>query len=102
MDAWLRSTSVVVCPLVELGFLRISTDKKAIGAPMKDARKALEKLLIETKATRILDNLPALESRPARSDEVTDPYLAALAGRHGYKLATLDLSIQHAAVEVIV
>jgi predicted nucleic acid-binding protein len=41
-DAWLNGKSVVVCPISELGFLRISTNNKAIAAPMEDARKALE------------------------------------------------------------
>lgn len=100
-DAWLRGKSVVVCPLAELGFLRISTHKKAIAAPMANARKALERLLSETKATRIADDLPALESLAETSDQVTDQYLAALAGRHGCKLATLDAGIRHAAVELI-
>src|SRR5512140_1828721 len=85
-DAWLNGKSVVVCPISELGFLRISTHKKAIAAPMEDARKALGKFLLETKATRIADDLPALESQAENSDQVTDRYLVALAGRHGYKL----------------
>lgn len=100
-DAWLKGKSIVVCPLAELGFLRISSNKKAIAAPMKDARKALEKFLSETKATRIADDLPALASYPATSDQVTDHYLAALADRHGYKLGTLDMEIDHPAVELI-
>lgn len=100
-EAWLKDKSVVVCPISELGFLRISTHKKAIAAPMIDARKALEIFLSETKATRIADDLPALESQPANSDQVTDIYLATLADRHGCKLATLDAGIRHAAVELI-
>ena len=100
-DAWLNGKSVVVCPISELGFLRISTNKKAIAAPMEATRKALETFLSETKATRIADDLPALESRAENSDEVTDEYLATLACRHGYKLATLDAGIKHAAVKLI-
>lgn len=100
-EAWLNGKSVVVCPILELGFLRISTNKKAIAAPMKDARKALERFLSETKATRIADDLPALESHPVNSDQVTDLYLAALARRHGFKLATLDAGIHHEVVELI-
>lgn len=100
-DGWLIGKSVVVCPISELGFLRISTNKKAIAVSMKDARKALEKFLVETKAARIADDLPALASHPATSDQVTDQYLAALAAQHGYKLVTLDREIQHAAVELI-
>ena len=100
-DAWLTGKSVVVCPLAELGFLRVSTHKKAIAARMGDARYALGKFLSETGATRIADDLPALESHPENSEQVSDQYLAELAGRHGYKLATLDRGIEHAAVEVI-
>ncbi len=68
---------------------------------MKDARKALETFLTETRATRIPDDLPALESRSETAEQVTDHYLAALAQRHGYKLATLDGGIAHPAVEEI-
>lgn len=101
-DEWLRGKRVVVCPLSELGFLRISTHTKApFRVSMSDARKALEKFLSETRATRITDDLPALESHAENSDQVTDQYLAALAERHGYKLATLDGGIKHAAVELI-
>ena len=100
-DAWLSGKSVAVCPISELGFLRISTNKKAIAAPMEDARKALEKFLSETNATRIADDLPGLESRAEKSEQVTDQYLAVLADRHGYKLATLDGGIKHAAIELI-
>lgn len=100
-DAWLKGKAVVVCPLVELGFLRISANRRAIGAPMKDARKALENLLTATRATRIPDDLPALESRAEHAEQVTDHYLAALAQRHGCKLATLDGGIRHSAVELI-
>jgi hypothetical protein len=100
-DAWLAGKSVAVCPITELGFLRISTNKKTIAAPMNDARKALQKFLVETKAARIADDLPALASHAGTSDPVTDQYLATLAGRHGYKLATFDRDIHHAAVELI-
>ena len=100
-DAWLKGKSVAVCPLAELGFLRISTHRKAIAAPMEDARKALETFLSETQATRIADDLPALESHAENSEEVTDQYLVALAERHGCKLATLDGGIRHRAVELI-
>lgn len=100
-DAWLRGKSVVVCPISELGFLRISTNQKAIGVPMKDARKALEFFLRETKAERIPDDLPALDSHSEKAEQVTDHYLAALAQRHGCKLATFDGGIIHPAVEII-
>ena len=50
---------------------------------------------------RINDDLPALESHPKTSKQVTDHYLAALAGQHGFKLATLDERIKHPAVVLL-
>ena len=35
------------------------------------------------------------------AEQVTDHYLAALAARHGFKLATLDAGINHPAVETV-
>ena len=101
-NAWLNGKTVSVCPLVELGFLRISTNAKApFNVSMADARRALEKFLSETDAGRIADDLPALDSHPAKSDQVMDHYLADLAQEHGLKLATFDADIKHRAVEVI-
>jgi predicted nucleic acid-binding protein len=101
-DAWLQGKRVIVCPLVELGFLRISSNAKApFNVSMTDARKALEKFLSETKAARIPDDLPALDSKADKFDQVTDSYLADLADKHGLKLATLDAGIKHRAAELI-
>jgi len=88
--AWLKGKSIVLCPLAELGFLRISSNKKAINVEMEKAREALEKFCAERKAERITDDLPALESQPKTSEQVTDFYLADLAAKHGLKLATFD------------
>src|SRR4051794_37993897 len=85
---WLEGKIVVLCPLSELGFLRISTHRKVINAPMEQARELLMKFAAERKAERIPDDLPAIESRPNSSEEVTDHYLADLAARHGLKVAT--------------
>jgi len=98
---WLANKSVTLCPLSELGFLRISTNKKAIGVPMDKARELLGRFAAERKAERISDDLAPLDSHPKTSDEVTDHYLADLATQHGLKLATLDEKIKHASVEVI-
>jgi len=95
--AWIKGKDLVLCPLAELGFLRISTNKKAINAPMEKARELLSLFA----AGRIADDLPALDSKPDLSEEVTDHYLADLAAKHGYKLATFDESIDHDAVEII-
>lgn len=43
--AWLGGKQIVLCPIVELGFLRISTNNKsAIGLTMKEARIVLNDL----------------------------------------------------------
>jgi toxin-antitoxin system PIN domain toxin len=99
--AWLKGKSIVLCPLAELGFLRISTNKKAINVEMEKAREALEKFCAERKAERITDDLPALESQPKTSEQVTDFYLADLAAKHRITLATFDEGLTHPAVQSI-
>jgi uncharacterized protein len=98
---WLESKELVVCPLVEIGFLRISTSKKAFNAPMPKARELLSKFCTTHSAERIADDLPALEAHPKSSEDVTDIYLAELAAHHGLKLATFDTGINHPAVELV-
>ena len=99
--AWLSGKNVMLCPLSELGFLRISTNKKAINAPMRKARELLNQFATDRKAARIADNLPALDSHPDKSEEVTDHYLADLAALNGARLATLDQNLIHSSVDVI-
>jgi toxin-antitoxin system PIN domain toxin len=99
--AWLSGKSVILCPLSELGFLRISTNKKAINAPMEKARELLNRFATDRKAVRITDNLQALDSHPGKSEEVTDHYLADLATLHGARLATFDQNPTHSSVDLI-
>jgi predicted nucleic acid-binding protein len=99
---WLRGKQIVLCPLVELGFLRICTNHKSgIGLTMERARNVLEKFSSERGAERIPDDLPALASRAPGSDQVTDHYLANLASQHGLKLATFDLKLRHSSAELV-
>ena len=100
--AWLAGKSILLCPLSELGFLRVSTHPKAVNAPMDKARELLAKFSKDRDATWIPDDLAATHSHPKQSDEVTDMYLAELAAKHGAKLATFDRRINHKAVEVII
>ncbi len=100
-DVWLRGKSIAVCPLTELGFLRISTNPKALNVSMADARRALENFLDGAGAKRIPADVTALESYAPKHDQLTDRYLADLADKHRMKLATLDTGIKHHAVEVI-
>ena len=99
--AWLQGKQIVLCPLSELGFLRISSNKKAMGIPMEKARTGLATFAKERKADWLSADLPALDSKADKSEQVTDNYLADLARKHRHKLATLDESIKHTAAEVI-
>ena len=98
---WLEGKTTAICPLTELGFIRISTHPKIGHVPMKETRAALENFLTQRGVQRIPDDLPALESHPKNTDEVTDSYLAALAEQHGLNLATLDAGIKHPAAVLI-
>jgi len=97
----LAGKNIVLCPLCELGFLRISSNKKALNAPMEKARDLLEKFATERHAERIQDDLAPLDSRPKTSEEVTDWYLADLSAKHGFRLATFDENINHPSVEIV-
>ena len=99
---WIKDKNLAVCPISELGFIRISTNaKSSFNAPMEKARELLKRFLSERNSARIPDNLPALESNPQKSDEVTDSYLAELAARHEMKLATMDDGINHPAAVLL-
>ena len=97
--SWLEGKSVVLCPLAELGFLRISSNRKAINAPMEKSRELLKQFSAERNAERISDDLAPLDSAPKTSEDITDLYLADLAAKHNYRLATLDNGIIHGSVD---
>jgi predicted nucleic acid-binding protein len=99
--SWLHQKELVLCPLSELGFLRISTDPRIFKVPMANARSSLVQFCQERNVERIFDDLAPLQSNPLVSCGVTDHYLADLAAKHGMKLATLDRGISHPAVELI-
>jgi len=101
-STWLEGKNIVLCPISELGFLRISSNKRAIGLSMEESRKALERFIADRNVERIPADLPALDSHPRISDQVTDHYLADLAAKHGLKLATLDGQLKHSSAELIV
>ena len=68
---------------------------------MEKARDLLQAFLSERDAGRVPDDLPALDSHPQKTEQVTDFYLAALADKHGMKLATLDENIKHPAAVLV-
>jgi len=98
---WLEGKELAVCPLTELGFIRISTNPKVINASMAKTRVLLKNFLDDRAVERLSDDVPALDSKPQKSEQVTDSYLATLADRHGMKLATLDGNIKHPAVVLV-
>ena len=99
---WLNKKSIAVCPISELGFIRISTNARGpFNAPMDRTRSLLKSFLSQRNVRRISADLPVLASHAGKSDAVTDVYLVELAARHEMKLATLDENIRHPAVTVI-
>lgn len=98
---WREGKALTLCPLTELGFLRVSTSP-AFNASMADARKALEAFIKEEAPDFIAADVRALAGVAApQSNSTTDYYLANLAAAHGLKLATFDQGIAHPAVEAI-
>lgn len=101
VDAWLEGKEVATCPISQLGFLRISTNPKALNATMATSRQLLESFLRKRESLFIADDLLPLKSSAQRSEHVTDLYLAELAASRGMKLATLDAGISHRTVVFI-
>jgi len=100
VQTWERAEELAVCPITELGFLRIST--QSFGADMDDARQSLSAWLHKRRPKFIPCDEPALAGQKAPTGgKTTDFYLAHLAKAHGMKLATLDENIAHEAVFVI-
>jgi predicted nucleic acid-binding protein len=100
--AGIKGKRIMICPLTELGFIRISTNPKAsINAPMEKTRQLLHQFVLERNAGWIPDDLRALESKSAKSEDVTDNYLAELAARHEMKLLTLDSRIKHPSAMLV-
>lgn len=101
-EQWLAGRDLATCPISELGFLRISTlPKGPFRSDMSTARQLLQGFLDQWKPRFVENDLPALNSMTANSDQVTDFYLADIAGKNQMKLATFDRRISHPAVEII-
>jgi predicted nucleic acid-binding protein len=98
---WLEGKELVLCPLSGLGFLRISSNKKAFNFPIEKARQGLKVFCSERGVEWIADDLQPLDSKPSDSDSVTDTYLADLASKHGIRLGTLDAGIKHPAAILV-
>lgn len=101
VTAWLEGKTLAVCPITELGFIRIATCS-AYGATMLQARNTLARWLATDKPEFIAANLRVLDGDTAPSSaKTTDWYLANLASSHGMKWATLDTRVDHPAAIII-
>jgi predicted nucleic acid-binding protein len=100
VDVWMTGQSLAVCPITELGFVRISV--AAYGADLDKAQEMLSDFLTQYKPQFVPCDIRALDGVKARSGkQTTDYYLANLADHHGLKWATLDETVNHKAAFVI-
>jgi predicted nucleic acid-binding protein len=98
---WRTGKELVLCPITELGFVRVSTSP-AFNATMADARQALADFIRDENPDFIPADARALDGEVApTSGKTTDFYLANLADKHGLKPATFDSSINHRAVDLV-
>ncbi len=88
--------SLAICPISELGFLRVSV--YAHGADLDRAREMLRLFLAKYKPEVVACDIPCLSGLPSPTvGKTTDFYLANLAATHNMKLATLDERFKHPA-----
>jgi uncharacterized protein len=99
VSAWWPGRAFAVCPITELGFLRVAC---ALGSTMDDARAVLAAYLRDEDPVFIPCDRRALDSAAITSArKTTDIYLADLAAAHGWHFATLDAGIIHPAANLI-
>jgi predicted nucleic acid-binding protein len=93
---WIGGKKLAVCPITELGFLRVSV--YAHGADLDKAREMLKSFLEKYKPAFVPCDLPALDGKSApTAGKTTDFYLLNLAQKHGMNWATLDEHVKHPA-----
>jgi len=95
--AWASGKSLVLCPITELGFIRVSTGP-AFNATMEDARRAVADFIQDEKPDFVPADKRALAPTSAKT---TDWYLANLAAAYGMKWVTLDEKAKHSNAEVV-
>jgi predicted nucleic acid-binding protein len=85
-----RTSNLAICPVVEGAFVRFSV---RLGAKVSDARQALQLMRSRPGFEFWPDSISYVDadlSDVRGHSQVTDAYLAALAGANGGILATLD------------
>jgi predicted nucleic acid-binding protein len=98
---WSDTEQLALCPITELGFVRIST-QPSFGASVGEARKMLESFHNTFNPQFVDCDLPLLQSKPPSvGTQTTDFYLASLAHKHGMLWATLEDKPKHPAAFVI-
>lgn len=98
---WQENQSLAVCPITELGFLRIST-QPSFGLSPAEARRLLREWKNARKPFFVSCDLAPLDGEePPSGGKTTDFYLAGLAAKHGMKWATLDGGVKHPAAFLI-
>jgi uncharacterized protein len=93
-NQWLsRTKSFATCPIVEMGFLRVSLSP-AYGASFEDAMAALG-AITRMRTHRFLRDATRAQSLPrvSTSKDVTDAHLVYLARRYRLNLATFDAAL---------
>lgn len=99
--AWAEKRSLALCPLSELGFVRVVTSP-AFNATMSQARETLKDFIAKQSPAFIPADARALDGEVALSSgKTTDWYLANLAQLHGMRWATLDKKANHPNAELV-
>jgi predicted nucleic acid-binding protein len=93
---WAEGKQMAVCPLTELGFLRVAI--AAYNSTPEKARQALQEFLKNDKPQFVPADISALAGEPFPSfRKSTDWYIANLAAAHKMQWATLDKGAEHPA-----
>lgn len=98
--SWMDGKSLAVCPLTELGAVRVlcATTKAAHD----DARASLRSWLESANPEFVPCDARALDGHVAPgASQTTDYYFGNLAEAHGLKWATLDGRSKHPAAELV-
>ena len=101
VEAWAKGKTLVLCPITELGFVRVSSSP-AHNATVREAREVLADFIRDFSPEFFPADARQLDTKAApASGKTTDWYLAELAEKHGLKWATLDQNAAHPAALVI-